>query len=133
LAWTGRANFSATKDTGADRLRAQLYPHETHPIIPWESNRKTPGTLDRRRYAHRNFIEQMMRLLKHVRRVAMRYDKTAESFISFVQLAAIHRWMRFVHTAQSIGASFHAVSIPKKGQRMEWAETRGISIWHTKP
>ncbi|MFT6062784.1 MAG: hypothetical protein ACJAVR_002847, partial [Paracoccaceae bacterium] len=24
---------------------------------------------------------------------------TAESFLSFVQLAAIHRWMRFVHTA----------------------------------
>jgi hypothetical protein len=33
------------------------------------------------------------------RRVATRYDKTAESFLSFVQLAAIHRWMRFFHTA----------------------------------
>ncbi|MFT5949677.1 MAG: transposase [Paracoccaceae bacterium] len=41
----------------------------------------------------------MMGLLKQFRRVATRYDKTAESFLSFVQLAAIHRWMRFVHTA----------------------------------
>jgi hypothetical protein len=28
-----------------------------------------------------------------------RYDKTSASFLSFVQIAAIHRWMRFVHTA----------------------------------
>jgi transposase len=55
--------------------------------------------LDRRRYAKRNCIERMMGLLKQFRRVATRYDKTAESFLSFVQLAAIHRWMRFVHTA----------------------------------
>ncbi|MEL6217313.1 MAG: hypothetical protein AAFR79_02420 [Pseudomonadota bacterium] len=37
--------------------------------------------------------------LKHFRRLATRYDKTAASFLSFVQLAAIHRWTRFVHTA----------------------------------
>ena len=36
--------------------------------------------------------------LKNARRVATRYDKTAGSFLSFVQIAAIHRWMRFVHT-----------------------------------
>ena len=53
----------------------------------------------RRRYAKRNCIERMMGFLKQFRRVATRYDKTAESFLSFVQLAAIHRWMRFVHTA----------------------------------
>jgi transposase len=40
----------------------------------------------------------MVGLLKHFWRVATRYDKTAESFLSFVQLAAILRWMRFVHT-----------------------------------
>ena len=40
-----------------------------------------------------------MGFLKQFRRVATRYDKTAESFLSFVQLAAIYRWMRFVHTA----------------------------------
>ena len=40
-----------------------------------------------------------MGFLKQFRRVAPRYDKTAASFLSFVQLAAIHRWMGFVHTA----------------------------------
>jgi transposase len=99
LARPGRASFSPRKDAGADALRAELYLRGARPIIPWKSNRKTPGTLDRRRYARRNCIERMMGFLKQFRRVVTRYDKTAESFLSFVQLAAIHRWMRFVHTA----------------------------------
>jgi hypothetical protein len=36
----------ATRDTGADSLRAELHLHGTHPIIPWKSNRKQRGTLD---------------------------------------------------------------------------------------
>jgi transposase len=99
LARPGRTSFSPTKNAGADALRAELYLRGVHPIIPWKSNRKAPGTLDRRRYARRNYIERMMGFLKQFRRVATRYDKTAESFLSFVQLATIHRWMRFVHTA----------------------------------
>ena len=99
MARPGRASFSPTKDAGADALRAELYLRGARPIILWKSNRKAPGTLDRRRYAKRNRIERMMGFLKQFRRVATRYDKTAKSFLSFVQLAAIHRWMRFVHTA----------------------------------
>jgi transposase len=99
LARPAPASFSPTKDAGADALRAELYLRGAPPIILWKSNRKAPCTLDRRRYARRNCIERMMALLKRFRRVATRYDKTAESFLSFVQRAAIHRWMRFVHTA----------------------------------
>ncbi len=69
------------------------------PQNPVEVQPQNPCMLDHRRYARRNCIERMMGLLKQFRRVAARYDKTAESFLSFVQLAAIHRWMRFVHTA----------------------------------
>lgn len=87
------------KSYDADDLRADRYLHGVHPIIPWKSNRKAPGKLDRCRYARRNCIERMKGLLKQFRRVATRDDKTAESFLSFVQLAAIQRWMRFVHTA----------------------------------
>ena len=99
MARPGRASFSPTKDAGADGLRAELYLRGARPIIPWKSNRQAPGTLDRRRYARRNGIERMMGLLKQFRCVATRYDKTAASFLSFVQIAAIHRWMRFVHEA----------------------------------
>jgi transposase len=71
----------------------------SHPIIPWRSSRKQPGTLDPIQHAKRNRIERMMGLLKQFRRVTTRYDKTATSFLSFVQIAAIHRSMRFVHMA----------------------------------
>jgi transposase len=37
--------------------------------------------------------------LKQFRAVATRYDKTAESFLAFVHLAASRLWLRFVHTA----------------------------------
>ncbi|MEM7530388.1 MAG: transposase, partial [Pseudomonadota bacterium] len=54
---------------------------------------------DRETYRLRNRIERMFGFLKHFRRLATRYDKTAASFLGFIHLAAIHRCMRFVHTA----------------------------------
>jgi hypothetical protein len=36
----------ADKGCGSDNLRAELYLQGSHPIIPWESNRKQPGKLD---------------------------------------------------------------------------------------
>jgi transposase len=35
----------------------------------------------------------MFGFLKHQRRIATRYDKTALSFASFLNLAAIRRWL----------------------------------------
>ncbi len=45
----------------------------------------------------------MMGFLKQFRRVTMGDDEPAKSFLSFVQRAATHRWMRVVRTAQWIG------------------------------
>ena len=89
----------ADRGYDADDLRAELLIRGTRPIIPWKSNRREPGALDRARYALRNRIERMIGFLKHFRRLATRYDKTADSFLGFAHLAAIHRWTRFVHTA----------------------------------
>ena len=44
-------------------------------------------------------IERLVGRLKQFRAVATRYDKTAESFLAFVQLAAARLWLRFVHAA----------------------------------
>ncbi len=89
----------ADKGYDADDLRSDLLIHGVRPIIPWKSNRRERGSLDRARYRLRNRIERMIGFLKHFRRLATRYDKTAASFLGFVHLAAIHRWTRFVHTA----------------------------------
>lgn len=88
----------ADKGYDADDLRFELRSHGTRPVIPWKSNRLAPGRLDRETYRLRNRIERMFGFLKHFRRLATRYDKTAASFLGFIHLAAIHRWMRFVHT-----------------------------------
>lgn len=50
-------------------------------------------------YALRNRIERCFKKLKNSRRLATRYDKTVESYLGFVKLAAIRLWIKhFVNT-----------------------------------
>jgi transposase len=71
-----------------------------HPIIPPRSNRKTPGHPDYPRYKDRNRVERMLGKPKQQRRIATRYDKTALSFESFLNLAAARLWLKsFVNMA----------------------------------
>ncbi len=58
-----------------------------------------PPGFDRDRYARRSSVERGFCRLKQWRGLATRYDKTAESFLAFVHLAATRVWLRFVHTA----------------------------------
>ncbi len=62
--------------------------------------RKARKGVDRQLSALRNRIERTIGRLKHSRRVATRYDKTATSFRGFVDLACIRLWVRdFVNKA----------------------------------
>ena len=58
------------------------------------SNRTVLRDYDKVLYKERNLVERMFGYLKHFRRVATRYDKTALSFLSFVQLAASYLWLK---------------------------------------
>jgi transposase len=49
---------------------------------------------DYRRYKDRNRVERMFGKLKQQRRIATRYDKTALSFESFLNLAASRLWLK---------------------------------------
>ena len=53
-------------------------------IIPSRKNRKVQPAIDGYIYALRNLIERCFSKLKHSRRLATRYDKTAASYIGFV-------------------------------------------------
>lgn len=83
----------------ADRARDDLLFHGVLPVIAPNPKRKAPPVLDRELYRLRNRMERLVNKLKQFRAVATRYDKTAESFLAFVQLAAVKVWLRFVHTA----------------------------------
>ncbi len=66
----------------------------TTPVIPNKINRRKPFPYNKRAYRHRNKIERMFCRLKDARRIATRYDKCAENFLSAVCLiAAIYFWL----------------------------------------
>ncbi len=63
-------------------------------VIPAKSNRRKPRDFDKDLYKERNLIERMFNKIKHFRRVATRYDKTAAAYIAFVFVAGIFLWLR---------------------------------------
>lgn len=47
-------------------------------------------------YSQRNLVEQCFNKLKNTRRVATRYDKTAESVLGFINVTSIRLWVRLL-------------------------------------
>jgi transposase len=66
--------------------------------IPTCRDRKVQRHVDPEIYRQRNLVERFFNKLKHFRRVATRYDKTARNFLAAVMLAATRLWMRFEST-----------------------------------
>lgn len=58
-------------------------------VIPSPKNRKVQRAYDRERYKDRNLIERFWAKVKHYRRVATRYEKTARNFLAMVQVASM--------------------------------------------
>jgi len=58
-------------------------------VIPSRKNRIEQRDYDRDRYKDRNLVERFWNRMKHYRRVATRYEKTARNFLAFVQVASI--------------------------------------------
>ena len=57
-------------------------------VIPSKRNRRFARTLNKELYKDRNKIERFFNCLKHYRRIATRYDKTARNFLAFIFLAS---------------------------------------------
>ena len=87
----------ADKGYDADAIREDLASAEVEAVIPAKANRRNPAPHDRVKYRLRNRIERLFNKLKNWRRVATRYDKTADSCIGFVSLASALLWIPFVH------------------------------------
>jgi transposase len=76
----------------ARRLRDWLSDRGCEPVIPPNPTTKRPHAYDREAYKARNLIERMFCRLKDFRRIATRYDKRADTFLSAVFIAAIVVW-----------------------------------------
>ncbi|EQB11374.1 transposase IS4 [Sphingobium lactosutens DS20] len=88
------AALLADKGYDGDRFREDLLLNNILPVIPPRSNRKAPQHPDYRRYRDRNRVERMFGFLKQQRRIATRFEKTALSYLSFLNLAAARLWLK---------------------------------------
>jgi transposase len=57
--------------------------------IPSLKTRKEQRVIDGHVYKERNVVERFWNRVKHYRRVATRYEKTARNFLAFVHVASI--------------------------------------------
>lgn len=83
----------ADKGYDGDEVRTALLIRGILPVIPPKTNRKVTVACDFRAYKDRNRIERMFNRLKQARRIATRYDKTARSFLAFLNIAASRIWL----------------------------------------
>jgi transposase len=89
----------ADRGYDADAIRADIELRGGTPVIPAKKNRRVQIEIDGAIYALRNRIERCFNRMKNFRRFATRYDKLAETFAGFVNLASIRLWLRhFVNT-----------------------------------
>jgi len=78
----------ADKGYDSDPFRQWLRARGIAPCIPPRSNRLKPCRYSRASYRKRHLVENFFERIKNFRRVSTRYDKLANSYLSFLCLAA---------------------------------------------
>jgi transposase len=84
----------ADKGYDADFIRQDMERRGGIAMIPTKRNRLIQLPVDPDIYALRNMVELRFNKLKNARRLATRYDKTADSYLGFIHLVSIRLWMR---------------------------------------
>lgn len=78
----------ADKGYDADELVETIRERGAQAVIPPRNNRKSPRKFSQRLYQNRNLVERFVNRIKHYRRIATRYEKTARNYLAFAHLAA---------------------------------------------
>ena len=78
----------------ADHFRRAIANKGALAVIPNNPSRSRKHPLDKHLYAQRQLVECCFSKLKHFRRVATRYEKTARNYLAVVTIAAIALWIR---------------------------------------
>ena len=79
----------ADRGYDADWFRQALTKKGITPCIPPKKNRKIQYEYDKELYKQRHKIENMFGRIKDWRRIAMRYDRCAHTFLAAITIAAI--------------------------------------------
>ena len=88
----------ADRGYDSDETREDIEGRNAVPMIPMRKYRKLRKVVDMTIYTLRNMVERCFNKLKNSRRLATRYDKTAESCLGFVDVACIRLWLRHLST-----------------------------------
>ena len=83
----------ANKAYDSDKIVQSAQAQGMQVIIPCKVNRKKQRALDRSRYMARHLVENLFQRMKVFRRVATRYDKLDVTFLGFVHIADIMKWL----------------------------------------
>jgi transposase len=78
----------ADKGYDSDGFVDAVHRRQAEAVIPPRSNRTTQRRYSKRKYKLRNLVERFVNRIKHYRRIATRYEKTACNYLSFVHLAS---------------------------------------------
>ena len=84
----------ADKGYDSNALREMVANRNAWANIPPKSNRKDPICFSKHLYRARSRVERFFNKIKQYRRIATRYDKTAESFLAALKLVAVRIWLR---------------------------------------
>ena len=83
----------ADKAYDSDKIVQSAQEKGMQVIIPSRVNRKKQRDLDKHRYKARHLIENLFQHMKVFRRVATRFDKLDITFLGFVHIAGIMKWL----------------------------------------
>jgi transposase len=84
----------ADKGYDANWLRARVAEVGAEAVIPSTRSRSQAIPYDKHVYRERNLVERFFNKIKHFRRIATRYEKTAVSFAAMLFLVGAMIWLR---------------------------------------
>lgn len=88
--------LAGDKGYSSKPIRQLIKDLSINPVIPTRSNETTDENFDSKAYRRRNIVERAIGWLKESRRIATRYDKLVESYIAFIQIAALRRIVKLI-------------------------------------
>ena len=87
-------NLLADMGYDSDAFRSEIAEVDAQAVIPSSRSRSKAIPYDKHLYGERNLVERFINKIKHFRRIATRYEKTALSFASMIFLVAAMMWLR---------------------------------------
>jgi transposase len=82
------------KGFDSDRFRSRIAQAGAEAVIPSTRSRSRAIPYDKHVYQERNLVERFFNKIKHFRRIATRYEKTALSFAAMLFLVGAVIWLR---------------------------------------